>query len=139
MERRREPRATADQTVVVTVLGRQALQISGTAVDISRRGLRLLLSGRVSPGDPVKIDMDDDLLLGEICYCETQGADFIVGVELDQALAGLSELARLNLALFEEPISHRQVAEIKLPSRPRQEADTVKNGSFTPRPLPSEP
>jgi hypothetical protein len=101
--------------------------------------MRLLLSGRVSPGDAVKIDIDDDLLLGEICYCETQGADFIVGVELDQALAGLSELARLNLALFEEPSSHRHVADIKMPNRPRAEPDTVKNGSFTPLALPSKP
>jgi len=69
--------------------------------------MRLLLSARVSPGDPVKIDMGDGLLLGEICYCQTEGIAFLVGVELDQALAGLSELARQNLALFDEPSSHR--------------------------------
>lgn len=118
--------------MLVTVLGSHALQISGTAIDISGRGLRLLLSGRVGPGDPVKIDMDDSLLLGEVCYCQTQGSDYIVGVEIDQALAGLSELARLNLALFEEPSSHRQVAGIKLPGRPWQEAETHQS-------LPSEP
>jgi hypothetical protein len=101
--------------------------------------MRLLLSGRVNPGDPVKIDIDDDLLLGEICYCETQGADFIVGVEIDQALAGLSELARMNLALFDEPISHRQVAGIKMPVRPRKEADILENVSLVHQKLRSDP
>jgi c-di-GMP-binding flagellar brake protein YcgR len=99
MERRREVRVVCDQTVRVTVLGRHRQEMQGTAVDLSGRGMRIMLPDRVPPGDAVKVHLDDVLLLGEICYCRPQGRGFVVGIELDQALIGLADLARLNRAL----------------------------------------
>lgn len=102
MERRREVRVASDQTVRVTVLGSYRQRMNGKAVDLSGRGLRVVLPHRVSPGNPVKIELDDALLLGEICYCQPRGHGYITGIAVDQALNGLAELARLNDALFDD-------------------------------------
>ena len=102
MDRRREVRVTADQIVRVTALGKYPLQMDGIAVDLSGRGLRILVPDAVDPGDAVKIDLEDTLLLGEICYCKPRDYGYIVGIEVDQVLSGLADLARLNRALFED-------------------------------------
>jgi c-di-GMP-binding flagellar brake protein YcgR len=102
MERRREVRVVCDQTVRVTVLGRHRQEMQGKAVDLSGRGMRIVLTDRIPPGDPVKIQLDDTLLLGEICYCRPNGRGYVVGIELDQALIGLADLARLNRALSDD-------------------------------------
>ena len=56
--------------------------------------LALELEGPVAIGSPVKIELEDCLFLGEVIYCRADEASFFVGVELEQALYGLSELAR---------------------------------------------
>lgn len=101
MDRRREVRVTADQIVKVTALGKYRQKMDGIAVDLSGRGLRVLLPDPVEPGDALKIDLEDTLLLGEVCYCTAQDYGYIVGIEVDQVLSGLADLARLNRALFE--------------------------------------
>jgi len=102
MDRRREERVTADQLVKVTALGKYRRQVEGIAVDLSGRGLRIFLPAAVDAGDAVKIDLEDTLLLGEVCYCTPQDYGYMVGIEVDQVLSGLADLARLNRALFED-------------------------------------
>ena len=102
MERRRDVRVSLDQTVRVTALGKNRQQIQGKAVDLSGRGIRITVPARVPPGAAVKIELDDALLLGEICYCRPCDRGFMIGVEIDQALHGLADLARLNQTLLND-------------------------------------
>lgn len=103
MERRRELRVNTDQAVMVTVLGRQRQEMQGRTVDLSGRGMRIVLPKRVHPGDPIKVGLEDALLLGEVCYCRPQGRDFVIGIQLDQVLNGLADLSRLNQSLLDSP------------------------------------
>jgi hypothetical protein len=100
IERRSEVRVVADQPVRVTTLGEDRHEMQGKAVDLSCHGMRIEVPNRVAPGDPVKIELDDAIVFGEICYCCPNGRRFMVGVQLDQALQGLAELARLKQALL---------------------------------------
>ena len=102
MERRRDVRVSLDQTVRVTALGRNRHEMQGRAGDLSGRGIRILVPARLPAGDPVRIDLEDGLLLGEVCYCQSHDDGFMIGVHLDQALSGLAELTRLNRALLSE-------------------------------------
>jgi hypothetical protein len=52
------------------------------------------VSSRPGRGTALKIEVDDCLFLGEVIYCREDEASFYVGVELEQALYGLRELAR---------------------------------------------
>jgi hypothetical protein len=101
MDRRRELRVNVNQPVRITVLGEYRHEMQGNAVDFSGHGIRVVVPSSVSPGNPVRIDLDDAMLLGDICYCRPNGSGFTLGVQLDQALSGLAELARLNHALLD--------------------------------------
>lgn len=99
MERRTYIRVAVEQSVCVTSL-RDRHVVMGKAVDLSGRGMRILLPSRLPPGDPIRMELEDALLLGEICYCRPEGDGFLAGVQLDQVLSGMAGLALLNRALL---------------------------------------
>ena len=94
MNQRRQPRLGADQSVWITLFGEPEIRLPARVKNVSTRGMGLELQGPVAIGSPVKIEVEDCLFLGEIIYCREDEASFYVGVELEQALYGLSELAR---------------------------------------------
>lgn len=67
----------------------------------SGRGLGLFAPDRIDPGAPIRIEVDDALVLAEAIYCRPEPGGFFIGVELDQVLVGLTELGR-RLSAFEE-------------------------------------
>jgi hypothetical protein len=77
--------------------------------DFSGRGMRLLSPVPISPGSPVRIDIGDSLMLGEICYCREDEGGFSLGVILEQVLRGLTELAR-NV----DRLTDRKVADARV-------------------------
>lgn len=102
MERRSSLRVGFNQSVRVTALGGNRCQMAARALDASERGIRLLLPADLKPGDLVRIDVDDALLLGEVCYCQPGEGGFTAGIKLDQALDRIGDLARLHRALFDQ-------------------------------------
>jgi len=94
MNQRFEPRLETDQSVWITLFGEPDIRLPARVKNVSTRGIGLELEGPVAIGSPVKIELDDCLFLGEVIYCRQDEASFFVGVELEQALCGLSELAR---------------------------------------------
>ena len=94
MNQRFEPRLETDQSVWVTLFGEPDIRLPARVKNVSTRGIGLELEGPVAIGNPVKIELDDRLFLGEVIYCRQDEASFFVGVELEQALCGLNELAR---------------------------------------------
>ena len=106
MERRHELRVTSDQTVDVAALGPDRRQMKGITLNMSGRGISIFVPTAFSPGDAVRIELEDALLLGEVCYCRPHNEGFIVGLEVDQVLEGLAELNRLNRALLGTALSY---------------------------------
>jgi hypothetical protein len=94
MDQRREPRFVADQSVVVTVLGDHEIQHAGRIRNASGRGLAIDMPCAVPPGTAIKIEFDDSILLGEAVFSKGGQGSYLLGVELDQVLCGLSELGR---------------------------------------------
>jgi hypothetical protein len=94
MDKRREPRLATDQFVNVTLLGDRETRLKARVLNSSGRGVGLSVPVPIVPGTALKIEIEDAVVLGEAIYCRTSGLTYFVGVELDQVLVGLTELAR---------------------------------------------
>ncbi len=94
MEQRREPRFEAEQEVRVTLLEKDQSSHAAVVKNASARGLALQMGAPAVPGAAIKIELDDAVILGEAVYCRADGDSYLVGVELDQILCGLSELGK---------------------------------------------
>ena len=99
MEQRREPRFRADQPVVVTVLSEAEVRLQARVRNASGRGLGIVTPIPLPAGAAIRIEIEDGMVLGEAIYCRSDREGYFIGVELDQVLVGLTELAR-NLAAF---------------------------------------
>ena len=99
MDQRREPRFEVDQPVAVTVLCEPQTRIAARVKNASGRGLGLVTAAPLPPGAALRIEIQDAIVLGEAIYCREDPEGHFIGVELDQVLVGLTELAR-NLAAF---------------------------------------
>ena len=62
--------------------------------------MRILLDRPILQGTAVKLETGDSIILGEVCYCMTDVAGFVVGIEVDQVLSGLKELSRIHSRLL---------------------------------------
>jgi hypothetical protein len=101
MEQRCEPRFCANQVVSVTILGNPETHRTATVRNASGRGLGLEMAFPVGIGAALKIHLPDAVFLGEAMYCRGQNGSYFVGVELEHALFGLSELSEVFRA-FED-------------------------------------
>ena len=112
MERRHELRVTSDQTVDVAALGPDRRQMKGITLNMSGRGISIFVPTAFTAGDPVRVQIDDSLLLGEVCYCHPKNEGFVIGIEIDQVLNGLAALERLNRALRGEAVSYSMSEQV---------------------------
>lgn len=100
MERRREPRIDLSQPVQVTLLGNPEVELPAIIINISGRGLKLMVDRLVPIGSAAKVEVDDALLLGEVCYSAAEEDGYAVGLEIAHSLVGLGDLQRLNRRLM---------------------------------------
>jgi hypothetical protein len=100
MEKRGEPRFDVEQTVRLTTLGEESEQLTAQVVNISGTGMRLLVDRLMAPGLTIKVEWDEILLLGEVCYCQPDPEGYAIGLELEHALLHTRELARLAQQLL---------------------------------------
>src|SRR5258708_8215315 len=110
MERRREARIPSNQSVWLTVLGENEVRCRATTVDISGHGIKLMVAWKFPQDAAVKIEFDDELFLGEVCYCRPESGGFIMGIEIDQVLSGLRDLAHLRRRLLNDPADNDQAS-----------------------------
>jgi hypothetical protein len=100
VERRQEQRIRIDEYVRVTLLtDPPGNPIIGKTVDLSGRGLSLILPQSVPRGVPVRVDQCDRLLLGDIVYCLEEDGAFRIGIQVDQALRQTADLEALRNAI----------------------------------------
>jgi hypothetical protein len=102
MDRRQEPRIRAYETVNLTVLGDAGYSTPANAIQLSPHGMRLVTDRPIALNAAVKVVCDDWLGLGEVCFCREERGHFVIGLQLDQALVGLENLAFHNRDLSTE-------------------------------------
>lgn len=111
MERRREARIRTDKQVELTVLGNDKASGPAQAIEFSGHGLQLVVHRPIPVNAAVKVEGDDWMMLGEVCYCRQEGIHFVAGVKIDQALDNVHELDEINKNL----LATEQTTELDAP------------------------
>lgn len=106
-DRRREPRFSTNQPADLVLLADSDLRLPVRVQELSGSGVRLTVSRHIAPGTPVRIDMADSILLGEVCHCVPELGEFLCGVQLEQQLSNISDVARLMGHLMGEELFSR--------------------------------
>ncbi len=110
MDQRTDPRLRAEGPAKVTVLGEAKRQIEGRAAGLSGRGLNLVLKEAAPAGTALMVEWEDSEVLGDVVSCESCDGGFAVTLQIEHALVGTRELARLASRLLGEeepnPVRH---------------------------------
>lgn len=100
MERRQESRIQNESYVRVTALSEPPGDpIIGRVLDLSGRGLSVVLAQSLPVGIPVRIDQPGLLLLGEVMNCQAGDNAFRLGIRVKQALRQTADLELLRRAI----------------------------------------
>jgi len=91
-DQRRTSRQKLNQTAMVTV-GSDSRVILGELRNVSAGGTQLRLSEPLSTSMLVRVECDDNLLLGEVVYCQQEESHWLVGLRIEHGLFGLKALA----------------------------------------------
>jgi hypothetical protein len=97
--------------VRVTTLGDARAEFPGRIEDSSHHALRLIADRSLPAGSPVMLEMDENLLLGEVMSCRPRGVEFSLCVDLEHSLIHTRELAKLARQLVGEAAGQPDRAE----------------------------
>lgn len=125
MDRRQSPRLPANLPAQLTLLSEDTNPAPGfhsgvTVEEISGQGARIRSPQPLPIGALVKLELEDDLFLGEVRHCSPTPHGFLAGLHLDCALASLSGIRALMRALLDPGAS--------VPSGRTQTVDTHQQG-----------
>ena len=100
MDRRRSERIPSDQSATLKVLqecapGEREVVLTVIVEDMSSHGMRIRMDRELPLGTPVRVDLNDNILLGEVCHCSSDGVGFQCGIRTEQALCSVTDLMRL--------------------------------------------
>jgi hypothetical protein len=95
VDRRLHTRSLADLDVQVVRLRKQEQGVPGTLADISEAGVCLILPCELWPEEMVKLETADSTLFGHVVYSMWKRNAFRTGIEVEQALFGGTDLAKL--------------------------------------------
>lgn len=85
--------------MLVTVLGSDRASFAARTVDQSGRGLQISIAQPLEVGAEVKVEMEDALVLADVCFLNEGPGGYVAGLRINQILAGLSDLSKLNQRL----------------------------------------
>ena len=124
-----EIRYKPDQPVRVTVLESKQL-LRAQIVEMKNRAATLRVEEPVAQQAPIRLDFDDSVILGEVVHCVPEGASFLVSLEVVEAIASLSDLARLVSAVMENgsAVAPERAATSRAGVRTRGMAPTGESG-----------
>lgn len=121
-DRRRSPRFQAVQTARLIVLRefgpQQEAQV--TVVECSDEGMGIRSPLPIAPGNAVRLDLSDQLLLGEVVHCRpvavpNQFMHWFCGIRLEQGIFSREALRRLLEAVLGGTASVGRSVEHHLP------------------------
>jgi hypothetical protein len=93
LEQRQAHRPQFSQSAIVSALGTASQVFQGEIRNVSSGGTQLQIGQPVGPSSLLKIEYDNNLLLGEVVYCQRGEAGWIVGIRIEHVLSGLTALA----------------------------------------------
>jgi hypothetical protein len=99
VEQRQTERREITHSAVVTLVGTPAGVLHGEIRNLSERGTQIRLSEPVPPFTLVRIEYDDNLVLGEVVYCLREDASWLAGLRIEHALFRLTSLSETMQAL----------------------------------------
>jgi hypothetical protein len=111
MERRAEERVAVSKPVQITVLGETPEVVPAMLMNLSGRGMRLVSERAVPQDAAIRFDLDNRMLLGEVCYCVRQGTGYAIGIELQHSLNDLTGLGSLMEQITGERVPERVPVE----------------------------
>jgi hypothetical protein len=100
-EYRREARYPTQDPAELEILPGPSVPISGTVLDVSRSGLRVALSTRISRGEQVQLKLLRSVIFGEVRYCRAAPAGFHAGVKIQDVVPAPG---RQNDHIAEDPL-----------------------------------
>src|SRR5262249_33567767 len=85
IDRRSEHRIACEGDTVIDVLSpKPKSSVQARIIDVGEASLRLSVPFRMSPGSLLRIHMTDSIAYGEARYCTSEGAEYYVGVKIDE-------------------------------------------------------
>ena len=99
LDQRQAERHRINQSALVTVVGTPGQVLPGEIQNVSESGTQIRLGQALPPFTLVRIEYDDNLLLGEVVYCRQDQSAWLLGLRVEHNLSGLTALARAMQAL----------------------------------------
>jgi hypothetical protein len=97
LDQRQSRRHELSQSAIVSILGTTAetttQPLQGEIRNVSKGGTQLHLGQPLAIGALLRVDYDNNLLLGEVMYCQQVQTGWIVGLRIEHTLSGLTALA----------------------------------------------
>jgi hypothetical protein len=122
VERRKQPRLKVSESVILIALGDPGSRpIEACVVDMSISGMQVRVPAPLPCDTLVKIDGENELVLGHVRYCEPDRGAYRVGIQLTSALPSLMELELLNRALIGEGLAAKVESPAELSEEKRPE------------------
>jgi len=92
-EQRQTERHQLSHPAIVSVVGTPSQVLHGMTRNVSESGTQIRLDEPLAPSTLVKIEYEDNLLLGEVIYCQQEQSGWLAGVQIEHGLFGLTALA----------------------------------------------
>ncbi len=83
MNRRNRLRFRTDLSAKVSCIDDPGTSLKGRLTNLSAHGLSLILSRELPVGTAVNVEWGSTKIVGEVIYCQTSGAEFIVGLRVE--------------------------------------------------------
>ena len=77
----------------VSVAGSPNEVYQGEIRNVSGGGTQLVLDRPVTLASLLRVEYDDNLLLGEVIYCQQERSGYLVGIRIEHGLFGLKALS----------------------------------------------
>lgn len=85
MDRRVEGRIACEGDTIIDILSPQPKNgVQARIIDVGEASLKLSLPFFLSPGSLLRIHMTESVAYGEARYCTAEGAEYYVGVKIDE-------------------------------------------------------
>lgn len=92
-DQRQSQRHPVTQSATVSVLGAASAVLQGEIRNVSKGGTQVEIPQPLGTGSLLKIEYDNNLILGEVVYCRQEQTVWIAGIRIEHTLSGLTALA----------------------------------------------
>ena len=93
VDQRQAERHEFSHPAKVSAVGTPDQILHGDIRNLSEGGTQVRLDEPLPPFTLVRIEYDDNLLLGEVVYCEQEQSGWLVGLRIEHGLFGLKALS----------------------------------------------